>query len=450
MPRGITVGVTALRANQARTDRAFERMYRRHVGDVYRYALAVLRNPADAEDVAQTTFLNAYRAFAAGERPRNPQNWLITIAHNVCRQRFRHSLRRPAEVEYDDAIGELLPEEPEGPSAQDIQRALGQLAFNQRAALVMRELEGRSYAEIAEILDTSISAVETLIFRARRALREQLEGSLTCHEAERAISRDLDGRLSRREKGALRAHLRGCEECRRFARSQRAQRRAIQSLAVIPLPSSLTSLFGGGGAAAATGGVAVKAAAFVAAGTVATGVGYEGAKRLDLVAPREAAPAQTVPAQPAVAGTGAAAIAGLRRAAVENARTARLAAPKAAAKRSKKARLGAARHALSKARRAKQSPGQTRGVLPQSRAATSAGDKVKTKVKPTRSKVRPAKPTVKPAKPKVEKAKTAPAKGAKVEKQPSARAEPRPARAKPAPEAPEQLDPTPKPKPPRP
>src|SRR5215210_8312168 len=84
-----------------------------------------------------------------------------------------------------------------------------------------------------------VSAVETLIFRARRALREQLEEGITCHEAELAISKQLDGRLSRQDKGALRAHLRECKECAAFARSQRAQRGALKSLAAIPLPPSL-------------------------------------------------------------------------------------------------------------------------------------------------------------------------------------------------------------------
>src|SRR5919201_1278958 len=222
--------MTPLLAQRHRSDRAFERMYRRHVGDVYRYALAVMRNPADAEDVTQTTFLNAYRSYV----------------------------------------------EDETPSGEDIRRALSHLAFNQRAALVMRELEGRSYAEIAEILDVSTSAVETLIFRARRALREQLEGSLTCGEAELAISRQLDGRLSRTEKGQLRAHLRECSDCATFARRQRAQRTALKSLAAIPVPSSLASFFGGGGASLAVG-VAIKAAAVVAAGAVMGGAGYEAA-----------------------------------------------------------------------------------------------------------------------------------------------------------------------------
>src|SRR3954466_5110186 len=265
-------------ARRLGADRSFERLYRKHAGDVYRYALVVLRNQADAEDVTQTTFLNAYRAMEKGERPRSPQNWLIAIAHNVCRQRFRQSQRRPTEVVYEEELAETIVEE-DAVGAEDIRRALGHLAFNQRSALVMRELEGRSYQEIAEILELSVSAVETLIFRARRALREELGEGITCHEAGRSISRQLDGRLSRKEKGALRAHLRECEECAGLARSQRAQRGALKALGAIPLPSSLAGLFGGGGAATVGTGVAVKAAVLATGAMVATGVGYEGVKQ---------------------------------------------------------------------------------------------------------------------------------------------------------------------------
>src|SRR3954453_13356364 len=224
--------MTPILARQ-RPDRTLERLYKKHAGDVYRYALVVLRNPADAEDVTQTTFMNAYRAIERGERPRAPQNWLIAIAHNVCRQRFRQSQRRPNEVALNESLAEAMEHDEDVVSAENLRRALGHLAFNQRAALVMRELEGRSYQEIAEVLDVSVSAVETLIFRARRALREQIEEGITCHEAEVAtpghgaefaISRQLDGRLTRKERGTLRAHLRECEECASFARSQRAQR----------------------------------------------------------------------------------------------------------------------------------------------------------------------------------------------------------------------------------
>ena len=276
--------MTPLLAQRPRVDRSFERLYRRHVADVYHYALAVLRNPADAEDVTQTTFLNAYRAYQRGERPHAAQNWLIAIAHNVCRQRFRQSSRRPQEVAFDEDVADAILDA-DAPSAHDIRKALGHLAFNQRAALVMRELEGRTYAEIGEILDLSVSAVETLIFRARRALREQLEGSLTCGEAELAISRQVDGRLPRAERGALRAHLRQCPECATFARSQRAQRAAFKALGAVPLPaslSSLSSLFGGGGTAVG-GAVVAKAAAVLAVGALVGGVGYEGATHTSLL-----------------------------------------------------------------------------------------------------------------------------------------------------------------------
>jgi RNA polymerase sigma-70 factor (ECF subfamily) len=259
-------------------DRSFERLYRRHVGDVYRYSLAVLRNRDDAEDVTQTTFLNAYRAYQRGDRPDTPKNWLIAIAHNVCRQRFRQAQRRPQETLLFEDAAEVAVEEPEPEyTVEDIQSALSQIAFNQRAALVMRELEGRSYAEIAEIMGLTVGAVETLIFRGRRALREQLDGRLTCAAAELALSKQVDGALPRAERGQLRAHLRECKECATLARRQRATRGALKAIGLVPLPSSLASFFGGGGSAVATG-VAAKAAAVVCAGAVVGGVAYEGTK----------------------------------------------------------------------------------------------------------------------------------------------------------------------------
>jgi RNA polymerase sigma factor (sigma-70 family) len=280
-PVGISPAVTPeLAQAQRATERSFEKLYQRHVHAVYRYALAVLHNEADAEDVTQTTFLSAYRAFQRGERPYRPHNWLIKIAHNVCRQRFRDSSRRPQEVEFDETLAPAASHDEDVPTAGEIRHALGFLAFNQRAALVMRELEGRSYAEIAEVLDLSVGAVETLLFRARRALREQLEGGLTCEEAKLTLSRLEERKLSSSERGALRAHLRECKDCAVLERRQRAQRAALKNLGAVPLPASLAgSFFGGsaagGGAAVAGMGIGAKIATVLAAGVVATGVGRE-------------------------------------------------------------------------------------------------------------------------------------------------------------------------------
>lgn len=266
--------MTPLFRRSSSTDAAFERLYRRHVTDVYRYAYAVLGEQADAEDVTQTTFLNAYRAYQRGERAEKPENWLIAIAHNVCRQRFRQAKRRP-----EVGLGDLEPvaPEPEGPSAEDLRRAFSQLPPNQREALVMRELEGRSYAEISAIMGISPSALETLIFRARRTLREQLEEQLTCDEAAFALSQQADGRLTADGKRSLRAHLRACPECARTAQRDRAIRGALKGVLAVPLPSSLASFFGGGAGSVAAGsaaaGVGVKAVTLLAAGAVAAGGG---------------------------------------------------------------------------------------------------------------------------------------------------------------------------------
>ena len=238
-------------------DVRFERLYREHAADVYRYALAIMRNPADAEDVTQATFMNAWRAFSAGEEPRTPLNWFISIAHNVCRLRFRTKSRRPREVEFEPALAEAPVQD--GPSASDVLDALAELPLNQRAALVMRELEGRSYEDIAGILGVSRSAVETLIFRARRSLR---------------VKRD-----------------------------------AVRVLAVLPLPHSLVSFVRGPGAveaSAAAGllgsGAVAKVAAVLAAGVVATGVGREALRAEATPAPAENAPARVQASGPPTAG----------------------------------------------------------------------------------------------------------------------------------------------------
>ena len=223
---GIYRDMTLLLAR--REERAFERLYRRHVGDVYRYALVVLRDPQDAESVTQATFVKAYRQ--RGSRPRRAHNWLLAIAHDIC---SRRSAPGPRDEFFEDDCT---------PTPADVRRALSELGFDERVALTMREVECRSYAEIAELLGLGDSEVEALIFRARKAFREQLEGSLSCHQAERAISRRLDGKLPRSERKVLREHLKSCVECAEFDDAQRNHRAALRSFEQAPLPDTLRPL----------------------------------------------------------------------------------------------------------------------------------------------------------------------------------------------------------------
>jgi RNA polymerase sigma factor (sigma-70 family) len=159
----------------AEADLSFERLYRTHRRDVYNFVLHDVRNPDDAEDVTQVAFLNAYRALRNGRPPEKPRAWLLTIAQNVARRRFRKRASNIHEVPLDTEIAVAAPDDYDGPTADEICAAFRELPGNQRAALAMREIQGRSYAEIAAELQLSIPAVETLIFRARRSLRTLLE-----------------------------------------------------------------------------------------------------------------------------------------------------------------------------------------------------------------------------------------------------------------------------------
>ena len=186
-------------------------------------------------------------------------------------------------------------------------------------------MEGRSYKEISAILDVSETALESLIFRARRSLAEELENLVTCDRAELALSQQTDGRLGRKERKRLVAHLDECPSCARVATLGLKRRRAFKGLAIMPLPFSLTLFKGapsasaaiglptiGGGAAAGTaagvggGAIAAKIAIGVAAVAVASGAGYQGVQAVrepaTPVAHTQAVPAAAVPAaaQPAI------------------------------------------------------------------------------------------------------------------------------------------------------
>ena len=309
--------------------REIDDLYRAHVAEVYRYAYAVLGNHADAEDVTQTTFLNAYRALEQGVRPRKPTNWLLTIASNAIKQRFRQEQSRPRQVEFDERIAQAGTddEDDEGPSVGELLTALSKIPPQQRQAIVLREFEGRSYNEIAEILGISTSALETLLFRARRSLAEELQDQLTCTEAQLAVSQSVDDRLGRKERRRLRDHLAECPDCARFARLQQRHRSALRGLALVPIPLSLTLFKGlegsasaaivpvsagagavavgagvGTGATAAgttggvlAGGLGLKVAAAVAAAGVAGGVGVAGSSEVDA---KQAKPSRPAAEQP--------------------------------------------------------------------------------------------------------------------------------------------------------
>ena len=155
-------------------------LYERHSSRIFGFCLSRLGSREDAEDAMQMTFLNAQRGLGRGVVPEFELAWLFKIAQNVCHNRHQSAKRRGrVEAPHDlDSLQDVIAS-PErggsGVSLGELTQALGTIPARQRKALLLREFQGYSYDEIAAELDVTVAAVETLLFRARRAVAQQLE-----------------------------------------------------------------------------------------------------------------------------------------------------------------------------------------------------------------------------------------------------------------------------------
>jgi RNA polymerase sigma-70 factor (ECF subfamily) len=136
----------------------------------------LLRDAHEAEDAVQEAFLRATRHFDSF-RGGDGRAWLLTIVRNVCFTQFRRRRSGGEKVEFDEAIHSLEPEtsEPEADmasttAAESVRAGLGQLAVEFREVLVLRELEGLSYKEIAQVAGVPIGTVMSRLARARKQL----------------------------------------------------------------------------------------------------------------------------------------------------------------------------------------------------------------------------------------------------------------------------------------
>jgi RNA polymerase sigma-70 factor (ECF subfamily) len=159
-----------------------------HSSDIYGLALRMMQDPQEAEDVLQETFLNAFRAIESFEGRSSLGTWLYRIAANQALMKLRKS--KPVTQSIDEPIlgpdGDTLPKQftdwcclPEkefmtSETVAQLKEALSGLTPNLKSVFVLRDLQGLSTLETAEILDISQSAVKTRLLRARLKLRESL------------------------------------------------------------------------------------------------------------------------------------------------------------------------------------------------------------------------------------------------------------------------------------
>jgi RNA polymerase sigma-70 factor, ECF subfamily len=149
-------------------------LFEEHGRMVFGISRLLLRDPIEAEDAAQQTFLSAYRSLLAGQEPRDPSAWLGTIARNECRSRLRARQTEPLSLAQEPAGDELQRDVGRREEIQALCAALAELPPQQRDAVVLREFYGLSYAEVAAALGLTGAAVESLLFRGRKRLQEQL------------------------------------------------------------------------------------------------------------------------------------------------------------------------------------------------------------------------------------------------------------------------------------
>jgi len=155
---------------------AFAELLRRHQDAVYGFACRMLGDPQEAEDIAQETFLRLYRASGRYQANASLRTFLLRIAKNLCIDHLRK--KRPELMdELPDTPSEETPLDLlEGALAVDrLEKAMACLPVNQRSALLLRHGEQLAYNRIAEVMELSVGAVESLLVRARRTLRDVLE-----------------------------------------------------------------------------------------------------------------------------------------------------------------------------------------------------------------------------------------------------------------------------------
>lgn len=170
-----------VRRCQAGQHRFYEPLVRAYEGEARRVALGILGDPDAAQDAVQESFIKAYRALDGFDLGRGFRPWFLSILRNQCRDALRRGKAGFDVQRMPDGVGELPGgEDPErdrrrGEARELLWRGLGRISVEHREVLVLKEIDGLSYGEIAESTGVAEGTVASRLHHARRALREALE-----------------------------------------------------------------------------------------------------------------------------------------------------------------------------------------------------------------------------------------------------------------------------------
>jgi RNA polymerase sigma factor (sigma-70 family) len=272
-----------VRLFRAGSDEAFRVIHDRYRTRLFAYARQMLGGSrADAEDALQDVFVRAYGALRANDRHVSLRAWLYRIAHNRCIDELRRvggpgSPGAPVEVlelvqaPASDPMDAVERRESLRRLVEDVQR----LPEQQRSALLMREMSGMAYQDLATALDVTVPAVKSLLVRARIGLAQASEARDTACAAIRADLADAHER-GVRASGLVKRHLHDCKGCSAYRRELRAIDARLAALVPALGPVALFAKLlgiGGGSAGVASGGVSGATAAAAGGGAAAAAGG---------------------------------------------------------------------------------------------------------------------------------------------------------------------------------
>lgn len=165
----------------------FEREALPHTDLLYNYALRMTNNPADAQDLVQETYLKAYRFWDKYELGTNIRAWLFRILKNSYINRYRKESKEPETVDFDDVQGYFTSVRLESSSSgdpqeavfnnlleDDVSKAIADLPDDFRTVVILCDIEGLTYEEIADFVDCPLGTVRSRLHRGRRLLRQRL------------------------------------------------------------------------------------------------------------------------------------------------------------------------------------------------------------------------------------------------------------------------------------
>jgi RNA polymerase sigma-70 factor (ECF subfamily) len=226
-----------LAAVRAGDRRALERLLERHQAAVYRFGVKMCREEEDAKDILQDTLFAAARGLPEFRGASSVSTWLYTIARSFCIKKRRTSKFAPQRLESLEAqteTAEAIPDAGRGPEADAAGRqlqgvldaAIARLDPMYREVLLLRDVEGLSAAEVAEVMGLSVEAVKSRLHRARINVREHVAPHLAplpeagaapgagCRDVVQLFSRRLEGEIDASACADLEAHLQQCPTCR--------------------------------------------------------------------------------------------------------------------------------------------------------------------------------------------------------------------------------------------